>query len=203
VTDCKNGLCGKLQNNRDYYIYWSNKCTFCNKTLVQMSHTKTLKITAMFRSLDDHHQRAFWSWLKLLVKIWVFKCGYAAAYVHSFCMLHCVERHVNMSLRILAAGWPFWFTPHFLRCASTFWSIVSQHFHHLTLHNMPLFRSFPCCENPKLNFLRHPNQLTSDITHYKNQKFGMGNKFSVQWQCIKPFCICCVHSSPINRYFWD
>jgi hypothetical protein len=24
-------------------------------------------------------------------------CGYAAAYVHSFCMLYCVERHVEMS----------------------------------------------------------------------------------------------------------
>jgi hypothetical protein len=23
-------------------------------------------------------------------------CGYAAEYVHSFCMLYCVERHVNM-----------------------------------------------------------------------------------------------------------
>jgi hypothetical protein len=39
----------------------------------------------MFRSSEDHHQGAFWSWLKSLVKIWVFKCGYAAAYVHSFC----------------------------------------------------------------------------------------------------------------------
>jgi hypothetical protein len=51
----------------------------------------------MFRSSDDHHQGAFWSWLKSLVKIWVFKCGYAPAYVHSFCTLYCVERHVNMS----------------------------------------------------------------------------------------------------------
>jgi hypothetical protein len=24
-------------------------------------------------------------------------CGYAAAYFHSFCMLYCVERHVDMS----------------------------------------------------------------------------------------------------------
>jgi hypothetical protein len=24
--------------------------------------------------------------------------GYAAAYVHSFCMLYCVERHVDMPL---------------------------------------------------------------------------------------------------------
>jgi hypothetical protein len=32
-----------------------------------------------------------------MVKIWVFMCGYAAAYVHSFCMLSCVERHVEMS----------------------------------------------------------------------------------------------------------
>jgi hypothetical protein len=23
-------------------------------------------------------------------------CGYAAAYVHSFCVLYCVERHVDM-----------------------------------------------------------------------------------------------------------
>jgi hypothetical protein len=51
----------------------------------------------MFRSSDDHHQGAFWSWLKSVVKIWVFMCGYAAAYVHSFCMLYCVERHVDMS----------------------------------------------------------------------------------------------------------
>jgi hypothetical protein len=62
-----------------------------------MSHTKTLKITPnMFRSSDDHHQGAFWCWLKSLGKIWVFKCGYAAAYVHSFCVLYCVERHVHM-----------------------------------------------------------------------------------------------------------
>jgi hypothetical protein len=25
-------------------------------------------------------------------------CGYAAAYVHSFCMLYCVERHFDMPL---------------------------------------------------------------------------------------------------------
>jgi hypothetical protein len=54
----------------------------------------------MFRSSDDHHQGAFWSWLKSLVKMWVFKCGYVAAYVHSFCMLYCVERLVDMS-----GGW--------------------------------------------------------------------------------------------------
>jgi hypothetical protein len=28
-------------------------------------------------------------------------CGYAAAYVHSFCMLSCVERHVDMSVKAL------------------------------------------------------------------------------------------------------
>jgi hypothetical protein len=28
-------------------------------------------------------------------------CGYAAAYGHSFCMLYCVERHVDMQLVIL------------------------------------------------------------------------------------------------------
>jgi hypothetical protein len=27
-------------------------------------------------------------------------CGYAAAYVHSFCMLYCVERHVDMLMRL-------------------------------------------------------------------------------------------------------
>jgi hypothetical protein len=26
-------------------------------------------------------------------------CGYAAAYVHSFCMLYCVERHVDMYIK--------------------------------------------------------------------------------------------------------
>jgi hypothetical protein len=51
----------------------------------------------MFRSSDDHHQGAFWSRLKSLVKMWVFKCGYSAAYGHSFCMLYCAERHVDMS----------------------------------------------------------------------------------------------------------
>jgi hypothetical protein len=60
-----------------------------------MSHTKTFKITP---TCFDHHQGAIWSWLKSLVKIWVFKCGYAGAYGHSFCMLYCAERHVNMSL---------------------------------------------------------------------------------------------------------
>jgi hypothetical protein len=49
----------------------------------------------MFRSSDDH-QEAFRSWLKSLVKIWDLKCGYAAAYVNSFYMLYCVERHVDM-----------------------------------------------------------------------------------------------------------
>jgi hypothetical protein len=34
----------------------------CNKTLIQMSYIKTLKITPnMFRSSADHHQGAFWS----------------------------------------------------------------------------------------------------------------------------------------------
>jgi hypothetical protein len=28
-------------------------------------------------------------------------CGYAAAYVHSFCMLYCVERHVDMPLHTI------------------------------------------------------------------------------------------------------
>jgi hypothetical protein len=51
----------------------------------------------MFWSSADHHQGAIWSWLKSLVKIWVFKCGYAAAYGHSFCMLYCAERHVDMN----------------------------------------------------------------------------------------------------------
>jgi hypothetical protein len=27
-------------------------------------------------------------------------CGYAAAYVHSFCMLWCVESHVDISTRL-------------------------------------------------------------------------------------------------------
>jgi hypothetical protein len=27
-------------------------------------------------------------------------CGYAAAYGHSFCMLYCAERHVDMPLRL-------------------------------------------------------------------------------------------------------
>jgi hypothetical protein len=30
--------------------------------------------------------------------MWVLKCGYAAAYVHSFYMLYCVERHVDMCI---------------------------------------------------------------------------------------------------------
>jgi hypothetical protein len=30
--------------------------------------------------------------------MWVFKCGYAAAYGHSFCVLYCAERHVDMSI---------------------------------------------------------------------------------------------------------
>jgi hypothetical protein len=30
-----------------------------------------------------------------LRQIWVFIFGYAAVYVHSFCMLCCVERHVD------------------------------------------------------------------------------------------------------------
>jgi hypothetical protein len=50
----------------------------------------------MFRSPDNHHQGAFWSWLKSLVKMWVFKCGYAAAYVHSFCMSTCLSTQYNM-----------------------------------------------------------------------------------------------------------
>jgi hypothetical protein len=42
----------------------------------------------MFRSSNDHHQGVFWSWLKSLVKIWVFKCGYAAAYAHARCKMN-------------------------------------------------------------------------------------------------------------------
>jgi hypothetical protein len=57
----------------------------------------------MFRSSVDHYQGAFWSWLKSLVKIWVFLCvelGYAAAYLHSFYMLSCVERHVELNCTV-------------------------------------------------------------------------------------------------------
>jgi hypothetical protein len=42
----------------------------------------------MFLSSDDHHQG-------------VFKCGYAAAYVHSFCILYCMETHVDMPLHTI------------------------------------------------------------------------------------------------------
>ena len=110
------------------------------------------------------------------------------------------------SVYLLSESWPLAgrsdiLLSFFLRCTSKFWSVVSQHFH-LTLHDIPLFSSLHCCENPKLNFLRHPSQLISDLTHYKNHKFGMGNESSVQWKCTKPFCICCVHSSPFSRYLW-
>jgi hypothetical protein len=43
-------------------------------------------------------------------------CGYAAAYVHSFCMLYCVERHVDMSTQILTSDFnqnqkaPWWWS---------------------------------------------------------------------------------------------
>jgi hypothetical protein len=37
----------------------------------------------------------------ILVKMWAFKCGYAAAYGHSFCMLYYAERHVDMPLRTM------------------------------------------------------------------------------------------------------
>jgi hypothetical protein len=71
VSDCKNALSGKLQ--RDYVqislfhrafqftIYnGPTNALVCNKTLIQMSHTKTLKIISdMFRSSDDHHQGVF------------------------------------------------------------------------------------------------------------------------------------------------
>jgi hypothetical protein len=63
----------------------------CNKTLIQMSHTKTIKITP---TCFEHQliiiRELIWSWLKSLVKIWVFmygELGYAAAYVRSFYML--------------------------------------------------------------------------------------------------------------------
>jgi hypothetical protein len=85
-------------NFNSLYIYIYNGATnalVCNKTLIQMSYNKTLKFTP---TCFDHQMmitRDFWSWLKSLVKIWVFKCGYAASYVHSFCMLYCVERHVD------------------------------------------------------------------------------------------------------------
>jgi hypothetical protein len=54
----------------------------CNKTLIQMSHIKTLKITPTC----FNHQGAY----LILVKIRVFmygEFGYAAAYVHLFYML--------------------------------------------------------------------------------------------------------------------
>jgi hypothetical protein len=63
-----------------------------------MSHTKTFKITP---SCFDHQMiiigelsdPGYNHWLKC-----TFKCGYVAAYVHSFRMLYCVERHVDMPL---------------------------------------------------------------------------------------------------------
>jgi hypothetical protein len=74
-----------------------------------MSHTKTLKITP---TCFDHQmiiiRERFWSWLKSLVKIWVFKCGYAAAYVHSFCMLYCMERHVDWGSKKLPDDITWW-----------------------------------------------------------------------------------------------
>jgi hypothetical protein len=73
----------------------------CNKTLIQMSHIKTLKITP---TCFDHQliiiiRELIWSLLKS-VKILVFmygELGYAAAYVHLFCVLSCVERYVDFS----------------------------------------------------------------------------------------------------------
>jgi multidrug transporter EmrE-like cation transporter len=62
-----------------------------------MSHTKTFKITP---SCFDHQMiiigelsdPGYNHWLKC-----AFKCGYAAAYGHSFCVLYCADRHVDMS----------------------------------------------------------------------------------------------------------
>jgi hypothetical protein len=65
----------------------------------------------MFRSSDDH-QGAFWSWLKSLVKMWVFKCVYASAYGHSFCVLYCAERHVRHVRHVRHAS------PHHTKCKS-------------------------------------------------------------------------------------
>jgi hypothetical protein len=51
----------------------------------------------MFRSSADHHHGAY----LILVKILVFtygELGYAAAYVHLFYKLSCVERYVNIHL---------------------------------------------------------------------------------------------------------
>jgi hypothetical protein len=76
----------------------------------------------MFRlSADDHHQGAFGFWLKSLVKIRVFMCGYAAAYVHSLCMLYCVERHVDMSTCIV---WRGMLTCRHVLCGEACWHIV-------------------------------------------------------------------------------
>jgi hypothetical protein len=64
-----------------------------------MSHIKTLKITP---TCFDHQMiiigELFVSWLKSLVKIGVFRCGYAAAYVHSFCILYIVRRGMSTCL---------------------------------------------------------------------------------------------------------
>jgi hypothetical protein len=72
----------------------------CNKILIQMSQTKLFKITP---TCFDHHQGAFWSWLKSLVKILslqVWLCGS----IRSFCVLYCVGRHVDMTQLVEERG---------------------------------------------------------------------------------------------------
>jgi hypothetical protein len=53
----------------------------------------------MFRSSADHHQGAFWSWLKYLVKIWFFLCGEASE--SSLMMISWWSKHVGVILIIL------------------------------------------------------------------------------------------------------
>jgi hypothetical protein len=56
----------------------------------------------MFRSSADHHQGAYLTPVKS-VKIRVFMygaLGYAAEYVHLFCVLSCVERYVDCRISI-------------------------------------------------------------------------------------------------------
>jgi hypothetical protein len=61
----------------------------------------------MFRSSDDHHQGAFWFWLKSLVKIWVFKCDYAAAYIRFACCIVC-DIWINVLLQASALVGPLY-----------------------------------------------------------------------------------------------
>jgi hypothetical protein len=87
-------------------------------------------------------------------------CGYAAAFVHSFCVLYCVERHVDMSPTSLMAT---------LVSSQTPFPVIHQHFSnpvHSTHAYLPMKMGQSVPKRRHINFARlFSSQIPSPVTH--------------------------------------